>query len=248
MAHDPNAPRSRRALLAAAAGGAAAVAASAALPLTALAADDDPVLVGNAHTGATETSITTTSADPVNAPQVSFKARVVNADAAGLLGSAGDETNIGTEFTAFTGIYGWSETAASDTSFGTGVWGDSDDVGLYGTGVIGAWGDGVVGVRGTGGPGGVGVQATAASPTDVGLAVIGKVTFSRSGKSTIGAGRSSLKINLAGVTSSSRVLAVLHSNRAGRYVRAVVPTTGSFTVYLNTTVTSATYVAWFVIN
>ena len=52
---------------------------------------------------------------PVNAPQVSFKAHVVNADAAGLLGSAGDETNIGTEFTAFTGIYGWSETAASDT-------------------------------------------------------------------------------------------------------------------------------------
>jgi hypothetical protein len=41
---------------------------------------------------------------------------------------------------------------------------------------------------------------------------------------------------------------VLHSNRASRYVRAVVPTTGSFTIYLNTSVTSATYVAWFVIN
>jgi hypothetical protein len=27
-----------------------------------------------------------------------------------------------------------------------------------------------------------------------------------------------------------------------------VPTTGSFTIYLNTTVTSATYIAWFIIN
>lgn len=248
MASDPNAPRSRRALLTAAAGSAAAVAATAAMPLTALAADDDPVLVGNAHSGVTETSITTTSADPVNAPQVSFKAHVVNADAAGLLGSAGDETNIGTDFTAFTGVYGWSVSANSDEIFATGVWGDSEDVGVYGTGVIGAWGDGVVGVRGSGGSGGIGVQALAATPTDIGLAVSGKVTFSRSGKSTIGAGRSTLKVNLAGVSSASRVFAVLHSNRSGRYVRAVVPTTGSFTVYLNTTVTSATYVAWFVLN
>ena len=59
---------------------------------------------------------------------------------------------------------------------------------------------------------------------------------------------SSVKINLKGTTSSSRVFAVLHSNRASRYVRAVVPTTGSFTIYLNASVTSATYVAWFVIN
>ena len=71
---------------------------------------------------------------------------------------------------------------------------------------------------------------------------------SRAGKSTIGTGRSSLKINLAGVSANSRVFAVLHSNRSGRYVRAVVPTTGSFTIYLNSAVTSATFVAWFVIN
>jgi hypothetical protein len=55
-------------------------------------------------------------------------------------------------------------------------------------------------------------------------------------------------VTLAGTSSASRVFAVLHSNRAGRYVRAVVPTTGSFTIYLNTTVTSATYIAWFVLD
>ena len=163
-------------------------------------------------------------------------------------GNAENRRFIGTDFTAFTGVYGWSVSANSDEIFATGVWGDSEDVGVYGTGVIGAWGDGVVGVRGSGGSGGIGVQALAATPTDIGLAVSGKVTFSRSGKSTIGAGRSTLKVNLAGVSSASRVFAVLHSNRSGRYVRAVVPTTGSFTVYLNTTVTSATYVAWFVLN
>jgi hypothetical protein len=55
-------------------------------------------------------------------------------------------------------------------------------------------------------------------------------------------------VNLAGVSFSSLVFAVLRSNRSGRYVRAVVPTTGYFTIYLNTTVTSSTYVVWFVLN
>ena len=72
--------------------------------------------------------------------------------------------------------------------------------------------------------------------------------FSRSGRATIGAGKSSIRVNLAGVSANSRVFAVLHSNRSGRYVRAVVPTTGYFTIYLNTTVASSTYVAWFVLN
>ncbi len=55
-------------------------------------------------------------------------------------------------------------------------------------------------------------------------------------------------ISLAGVASNSRVFAVLASNRSGRYVRAVVPTTNSFTIYLNTTVTSTTVVTWFVLD
>ena len=66
--------------------------------------------------------------------------------------------------------------------------------------------------------------------------------------STLGAGKSSIKVTLAGTTTSSRVFAVLHSNRTGRWVQSVVPTTGSFTIYLNGTVTASTYIAWFVIN
>ncbi|MFL5675060.1 MAG: hypothetical protein ACJ779_08640, partial [Chloroflexota bacterium] len=52
------APRSRRALLAAAAGTAAAFAAQAALPLTAGAADGDPVLQGTPNATTADTSIT----------------------------------------------------------------------------------------------------------------------------------------------------------------------------------------------
>jgi hypothetical protein len=248
MASDHNAPRSRRALLAAAAGAAGAAAASAALPLTAAAADPDDVVKGTDNATVTTTSITTTSADPVNNPQVAFRAYTANADRAGLVGSTGDETNIGTHLTGFTGVYGWSPAYPTDAGFGTGVWGDSEDVGVYGSGGIGAWADGFIGVRARGAVGGIAVQAIAPSTSEVALQVSGKVQFSRAGKNTIGTGKSSLRINLAGVSASSRIFAVLHSNRSGRYVRAVVPGTNYFTIYLNTTVTSATFVAWFVIN
>jgi hypothetical protein len=244
MASDPNAPRSRRALLAAAAGGAAAVAASAAMPLTAAAADPNDVVKGVDNPTTAETSITQSAAG-----FIALKASTANPDRAGLVGATGDQTDSNEDFSTYTGVYGWSPTQPDPDFFATGVWGDSDDVGAYGSGTIGLMGDGLYGVVGRGDAGGTAVQAQAFDEdNDVGLRVLGKVQFSRAGRTTIGAGRSSIKITRAGVTSSSRIFAVLHSNRAGRYVRAVVPTTGSFTIYLNTTVTSATYVAWFVIN
>ena len=257
MASEPNAPRSRRALLTAAAGGAAAMAASAAMPLTAAAADGGNVVLGAQNAAETETTITTTTAGPA---EVSLKVRTVTPNAAALLASTGDETGIVTD-TGYTGIYGWAPEAPfpADPQYeGSGVWGDSPDDGVVGTGGLsgvlgigggtGVFGAGVDGVVGVGGSGGAGVRAFGASATSLALTVSGKVVFSRSGRATIGSGKSSVKVTLAGTTTSSRVFAVLHSNRSGRYVRAVVPTTGSFTIYLNTTVTSSTYVAWFVIN
>src|SRR5215207_3853081 len=55
--------RSRRSLLAAVAGGAAALAAQAALPLTAAAANNDPVLVGTANSGTATTSLANSTPD-----------------------------------------------------------------------------------------------------------------------------------------------------------------------------------------
>jgi hypothetical protein len=257
MASEPNAPRSRRALLTAAAGGAAAVAATAAMPFTAAAADGGNVVLGAQNEAETETTITTTTA---GAAEVSLKVRTVTPNAAALLASTGDETGIATD-TAYTGVYGWAPEAPfpADPQYeGSGVWGDSVDDGVVGSGglsgVLGIGGsEGVLGIGsvdgvvGQGGATGAGVRAVGANTRNA-LVVSGKVQFSRSGRATIGTGKSSVKVSLLGTSSSSRVFAVLHSNRSGRYVRAVVPTTGSFTIYLNTTVTSSTYVAWFVIN
>lgn len=252
MASEPNAPRSRRALLTAAAGAAGAMAANAALPLS-VAAAPTPMLTEQDNPSAAQTSVTQSAAGAV-----AFKVRTTNPDAAALLASTGDETGIETD-TAYTGVYAWAPEAPLEGPYiGSGVWGDSPDDGVVGsggfTGVVGlggaegVFGSGVIdGVVGQGGASGAGVRAKGAN-TRVALAVEGKVTFSRSGRAIIGAGKSSVKVSLLGTSSSSRVFAVLHSNRSGRYVRAVVPTTGSFTIYLNTTVTSSTYVAWFVIN
>jgi hypothetical protein len=244
MASDPNALRSRRAILAAAAGGAAAVAATAAAPLTVSAAPT-PMLTETDNAATAQTSITQSAAGAV-----AFKARTTNTDAAALLGSTGDETNIATD-TGFTGVYGWAPGVAPDVdAFGTGIWGDSDDVGTYGSGGVGVRGVGFFGMVAAGSTGGAGLRTWGGdgSGNDIALDVRGKALFSRSGRATISAGQSTKKINLTGVSFSSLVFAVLRSNRSGRYVRAVVPTTGSFTIYLNTTVTSSTYVVWFVVN
>ncbi len=253
MASDPNAPRSRRALLTAAAGGAAAMAASAAMPLTAVAADPNDVVKNVDNPTTAETSITQATAG-----FIAFKASTTNPDRAGLVGSTGDETDSFEDNTTFTGVYGWSQADATNGA-GSGVWGDSPDTGVVGTGSVGVLGLGGVGVwgDGSGAPGVIGdtdtstiagVLARGVSATGLALSVIGKAKFSRSGRTTIGAGRSTLTVSLNGVTSGSKVFAVLHSNRSGRYVRAVVPTTNRFTVYLNTTVTSASFVAWFVLD
>jgi hypothetical protein len=97
---------------------------------------------------------------------------------------------------------------------------------------------------------GTGVHAEAAS-TGTALRVVGKAVFRRSGILTIKAGESSAtKGNIGGLTSSSLVLAVLQQNVTSRWVRAVVPNVanGSFTVLLNSTVSSDTKVAWFIVN
>lgn len=148
--------------------------------------------------------------------------------------------------------YGWSTSgigAVGETSSGTGVVGESH--GTSGVGVIGsvdALSGSTFGVKGSvNSPSGVGGHFTA--PTaGVALQAVGRVKFSRSGKTLITAGHVKKTISLAGVTSSSLVFAVLRTNRSGRWVRAVVPAAGAFTIYLNASLASNAYVVWFVLN
>jgi hypothetical protein len=53
---------------------------------------------------------------------------------------------------------------------------------------------------------------------------------------------------MAGVSTSSYVIATLQTRRIGVYVHAVVPGTGYFLIYLNKAVTANTYVGYLVIN
>ena len=249
MAPDPNALRSRRALLTAAAGSAAAIAATAAAPVSVLAVPT-AVLTETANASTAETALSMTSA---TAADVTLRIENTAITAAALVGAAGDQTDIATN-TGWTGVYGWVQGTPPEVTdaFGTGIWGDSGDVGVFGTGGVGVRGDGFFGAVAVGAnnPAAAGLLAWGwdGSGNWTALDVRGKAKFSRSGRSTIGAGKSSIKVNMVGVTWSSLVFAVVRSNRAGRYVRAVVPTTGSFTIYLNAAVTSSTYVVWFVLN
>jgi hypothetical protein len=191
-------------------------------------------------------------------------------NATGVIGTSGAITNIAGN-TGETGVYGFSNT----TPASNGIWGDSlqgtgvygtGDTGVYGSGYWGVYGIGRIGVMGDGmttdtgvygfagdtippdPPAGVGVQATAGSVLQTALRVTGKVKFSRSGRIAIAAGGSSKKVSMPGVTTSSYIIATLQTRRTGVYVASVVPATGYFTIYLNKSVSSSTYVGYLVIN
>ena len=252
--------RSRRALLAAAAGSAAALAASAALPLAASAAPT-AMSTEQDNPSAANTSVTDSGAG-----STAFAGNATGTGAGyGLLGtSTGGGGVVGWSvspptsywptfdpaFTQYTGVFGSSPTAPDPDFVATGVWGDSPDIGVYGSGGAGVQGFGAVGVDGwaNNGAGSIAVRATAPTVGQYGLKVTGKVSFNRAGRASIGAGKSTLTVSMSGVTASSRVFAMLASNRSGRYVRAVVPASGKFTIYLNTTVTSSTAVAYLVLD
>jgi hypothetical protein len=253
MAAQAATTRSRRALLTAAAGAAGALVASAALPLTAAAADPDDVVMGVDNPTTATTSISNGTPDLTAfagaALATGYGVQGTSTGGAGLLGwsvAEPDPAWFTPTATGYTGVFGSSPSNLDGT--GTGVWGDSDDVGVYGSGSTGVYGFGSVGVVGQSAGPSAGVLAIASSATSLALEVQGKVKFSRSGRATIARRRSRVVVSLAGVSSGSRIFAVLHTYRAGRWVQSVVPGAGKFTIYLNGTVPGATYVAWFVLN
>jgi hypothetical protein len=196
---------------------------------------------------------------------------VSSSNRAGVRGTSGDHAFMATNQDE-TGVYGYS--SASQGS--NGVWGDSSaGTGVYGTGATGIYGEGAWGVYGFGDAGvlgdadstgvgvygftgntnvpqpavsGVGVYAKAATTSLTALYVDGKARFSRSRRVSIGATKTSLKVTLAGVSTSSYILATLQTSVSGCYVRAVVPAAGYFTIYLSKAPGKTAYVGYLVIN
>jgi hypothetical protein len=162
---------------------------------------------------------------------------------AGMVGVAGDPTEIASNI-ALTGVYGWASGDVNGDFVPAGVWGDSGILGVVGTGGTGVAGLGPLGVDGYAtNAGGIGVLAEGVAGSRA-LRVAGRAEFTRSGRTTIAAGASSKKVTLSGCTTSTLVFAVLGASRSGRWVRAVVPVSGAFTIYLNTSVTSSTPIIW----
>ena len=248
--------RTRRALLTAAAGGAAALAVSAIKPVGVDAAPanmqtetdnatiaptgvtnstaDSNALFGTGSTGIGVKGRSTDTTDPEN-----------DTRNAGVVGIAGNEDDIAPNI-ALTGVYGYAdETPDPENGIGSGVWGDSPDIGVFGGGSIGVQGFGGFGVHGsTAVADGAGVFAESNVNSAVALAVLGRAVFSRSGRATVNAGSKKEVVNLAACTANTLVIAVLSQNRDGRYVRAAVPEAGKFTIYLNRNVGSNTKVSW----
>jgi hypothetical protein len=259
MASEELRPRSRRALLAAAAGAAGALAASAAMPLAAAAHDPEDVALGVDNPTTATTSITnltpgsTAFAGYATGLGSGYGLHGTSAGGGGVVGwsvHAPDPSWFTPDLLVYTGVFGSAPTDPRDGYLATAVWGDSPDIGVLGTGGSGVVGYGGVGVEGDANSvaGAVGVWAWAPSTAQFALKVTGKVKFSRSGRKAMSSGTKTKSVYLGGVTTSSKVFAVLATSESGRWVRAVVPAAGKFTVYLNTTLTSSAVVSWFVLD
>jgi hypothetical protein len=261
-----DARRSRRAVLAAAAGGAAALAVHALRPSAIEAAAtnmqtetdnptaaptgvsnstaDSDALFGNATGDGAGIKGTSVVGIGVLGTSADTSDPASNTRNAGVVGVAGSMDSV-TSNLSLTGVYGYTDPSTVEGLIGAGVWGDSPDIGTAGTGGVGVFGyglDGVVGVAATAAS--VGVLATADDAAARSLRVEGRAEFTRSGRATVKAGNAKKTVSLARCTASTLVLAVLAANRSGRYVRAVVPASGSFTLYLNNSVTKDTPVTW----
>jgi hypothetical protein len=269
MPTDDLAPRSRRAILTAAAGAAGALTAAALIPASVAAADPNDVVMGQDNATIATTSVTNSTADSTafagDAAGTGFgyglQGTAVGGGSNAAPGSAGvfawsttapdwSPSVFEPSDLALTGVYGYAPAGDHTTNWGSGVWGDSQDTGLLGTGGTGVEGYGYWGVFGRANPnsGSVGVYAYAPTTSSSALYVNGKAHFTRSGHTAAAKGKTSLKVTLAGTTSGSKVLAVLGTNASGRFIRAVVPASGSFTVYFNTALAATAYVNWFVLD
>lgn len=259
MAADSTTPRSRRAILAAAAGAAGALAAQAAMPLAAAAASTNMLTEVDNPTIAT-TSVTDSGADSTafashaTGTGFGYGLEATSTGGAGLVAwSISPMDGFLPEWASYTGVLGSAPSHPDETLWAVGVQGLSPDIGVYGSGGYGVIGDGYIGVEGdtNGEAGSVGVWAWAPPDADAtarALKVTGKVSFDRSGRKLMAAGTASRVIYLSGVTTGSKVFAVLATNEPGRWVRAVYPTSGRFTVYLNTKLSTSAVVAWFVLD
>jgi hypothetical protein len=218
------------------------------LTVTPAAADQgQPVLAGQVNTETSGATVVanTTSFGTGNCPESQRDGLF----ACGDTGVEGFGNNTGTFGEGPTGV--WGRSLNQD---GTGVRGESTaSTGIGVEGTVNGAGSAVYGLANANGVGvfgdttnGTGVVAR--STNGSALDVRGKAKFSRSGRVTIAAGATALKVTLAGVTTASMILATAQQDSTVA-VRSAVPASGSFTIHLTGKAPAGGLkVAYFVLN
>lgn len=231
----------RRALLAAGAAGAAAAVAQAVAPARVLAANGDPLKLGQTNDATATTVVVTTGA-------AAFRGQSDVGE--GLVGQSNEKSGVVGTSGSTSGVYGDTTNAEAE-----GVTGKNPSVGT--AGALGTREHGAMGAHEAGRTFGALAGPSAAlfgqAPLDVdhhGLFVVGRAHFGTSGRLTIAANRSSVSATAPALTVTSMVLATLQTNHAGVYVQAALanPASGKITVYLNRKVPAATKVAYFILD
>lgn len=138
------------------------------------------------------------------------------------------------------GVIGWVDSAS------TGVYGFAGDLPIDAGPPFPVGGSAITGIAGAGAF--FGVYAKASTSSQTALYVNGKARFSRSGRVTIASTSTSRKVFMTGVTPGSWVLAMLQTSVGGCSVRAVVPTTGAFTIYLSKAPGKRVAIGYLVVN
>jgi hypothetical protein len=257
VAVESTTPRSRRHILAAGLGALGAfVAAAIGRPSAARAADGLPLVIGDPNTGESETGLANSTAGSTSFkatqvtgtalrgessgdtastfPDGSYRSGVVAS--VGDLGTPGDPGAVAPNSDEI-GVYGYSNVSENSA----GVWGDSwDGAGVLGTGTYGVLGIGES----------VGLYGTTATP-NAGYALYtrGAISFyGRSGRSYVHGGSTFRDVPIAGMKSTTAVIATLQTNRAGFYVQSVVSSTGKFRLHLNKVAPGPTFFSYLVIG
>lgn len=235
MVTDPGATTTRRKVITAALGAAGALAASAIAGATPVAAAPN----GNVQLGA---GVSDSDNDSAAQTQVRGTTDGIVAFSAVQSGSG-------------VGLYGYTLTGTGVLAVGGSSGNGLDARSSNGAGAIGTSysGSGVYGYAGStvapsiAGPA-AGVVASAVDTSKLALRVLGRATFSFSGKATVTASHSSVTVIKPGVSTSSLIIATPRTNRAGVYVQSAVPGTGKFTIHLNKAVSAATVVAYMILG
>ena len=235
MAIDPGTMTSRRSVVTAALGAAGALAVSAlAGAAPAAAAPNGNVQLGAGASDADNDSATQTQVNGTTDGIVTFAA-FQQGSGTGLYGY----TYSGTGVLAVAGTGGKGLDARSTN--GPGATGAS----YTGSGVYGYAGGTVA--PAIPGPK-AGVVARAVDTSRIALRVMGRASFSLSGKATIASGHSSVTVTMAGVTASSLILVTPLTNHPGVFVQSAVPAAGKFTIHLGKTATGPTVLAFLVLG